>query len=83
MISRTIELVLQVRFEPRTGKRRLVAIFEVTGLEGDVVTGNDLWTLEPRTDRLTWTGIQPRCLAKLAARGIVYGLPPSTPEGER
>lgn len=76
MVARTIELVLQLRFEPQSGKRRLVAVFEVTGLEGDVVTGNDLWALDPRTDRLTWTGIQPRCLAKVAARGIPYALPP-------
>ena len=40
MVARTIELVLQVRFEPRSGRRRLVSIFEVTGVDGDVITGN-------------------------------------------
>src|SRR5207249_5852830 len=62
MVARTIELVLQLRFEPRTGRRRLVNIFEVTGLEGDTLTGQDLWLLDPRTDRLAWTGMQPRSL---------------------
>src|SRR5437588_3423602 len=33
MTAHTIELVLQLRFEPRTGRRRLGSIFEVTGLE--------------------------------------------------
>jgi pilus assembly protein CpaF len=75
MTARTIELVLQLRFEPRTGRRRLVTIFEVTGLEGDVVVGNDLWVLDPERDRLAWTGIQPRCLAKIAARGVPYAPP--------
>ena len=77
MIVRTIELVLQVRFEPRTGRRRLVSIFEVTGLEGDVVTGNEIWTLDPVRDRLVWTGIRPRCLTKMAARAVAYALPPA------
>lgn len=75
MVSRTIELVLQLRFEPRTGRRRLVSIFEVAGLEGTVITGQELWTLDRERDRLRWTGIQPRCLAKIAATGVPYALP--------
>jgi pilus assembly protein CpaF len=75
MVARTIELVLQLRFEPRTGRRRLVSVFEVTGLEGDTLTGNELWTLDPESDRLVWTGIPPRCLEKIAAKGIAYSLP--------
>lgn len=75
MVARTIELVIQLRFEPRTGRRRLVSIFEVAGLEGNVITGQDLWALDPARDRLLWTGIQPRCLAKLAAKGVPYALP--------
>ncbi|MFN8481423.1 MAG: ATPase, T2SS/T4P/T4SS family [Anaerolineae bacterium] len=77
MVARTIELVLQVRFEPRTGQRRLVSIFEVTGLEGEVITGNDTWALDEKSGRLVWTGIQPRCLTKLAARGIPYTFSPT------
>ena len=76
MVARTIELVLQLRFEPRTGRRRLVSIFEVTGLEGEVISGNDLWALDPAQGRLVWTGIQPRCLTKIAAKGIDYVLSP-------
>ncbi len=75
MVARTIELVLQVRFEPRTGRRRLVSIFEVAGLEGSVIAGQELWALDPDRDRLVWTGIQPRCLAKIAAKGVSYVLP--------
>jgi len=79
MVARTIELVLQVRFEPLTGRRRLVSIFEVSGLEGDVITGQELWTLDPARDRLAWTGIQPRALDRIRARGIAYALPPTSP----
>ncbi|CCF85424.1 CpaF family protein [Nitrolancea hollandica] len=79
MAARTIELVIQVRFEPRTGRRRVATIFEVTGLEGSIIAGNAFWTIDPTADRLKWTGIQPRCLAKIAARGVDYMLP--TAEG--
>lgn len=80
MVARTIELVVQLRFEPRTGRRRVASIFEVTGLESmgngyPVISGQDLWRLDPERDRLVWTGIQPRCLGKLAARAIPYALP--------
>lgn len=76
MVARTVELVLQLRFEPRSGRRRLVNLFEVTGMEGDVITGNDLWALDPASDTLTWTGIQPRCLAKITAEGVPYVFSP-------
>jgi pilus assembly protein CpaF len=80
MVARTIELVVQLRFEPLTGRRRLVSIFEVTGLEAPVggypvITGQDLWLYDPSHDQLAWTGLQPRCLAKIAAKGIPYALP--------
>ncbi len=75
MLARTIDLVLQLRFEPRTGRRRLVSVFEVAGLEGNVVSGNELWTLDLASDRLAWTGIRPRLLEKMAVRDVPYSLP--------
>lgn len=83
MVARTIELVLQLRFEPQTNRRRLVSIFEVTGLEGDTITGNELWTLDSESDRLVWTGVPPRCLQKITAKGIAYSLPPSRADVRR
>lgn len=77
MVARTIDLVVQLRSEPRGGRRRVVSIFEVAGREGDVITGNDLWALDPQNDRLRWTGIRPRCLTTMATRGVSYALPPA------
>lgn len=87
MVARTVELVVQLRFEPMSGQRRVSAIFEVTGLEtvpggASVITGQDLWTLDPTRDWLTWTGIPPRCLSKLAARGVAYTLPTDRDGGD-
>jgi pilus assembly protein CpaF len=73
MVSRTIELVVQLRVTARTGQRRVVNIFEVTGVEGGVITGHELWGLEH--DRLVWRGRPPRCLDKLASQGIDYAPP--------
>ena len=73
MVSRTIELVVQLRVNPRTGQRRVGSIFEVTGLEGGVITGHELFA---QVDgRLSWSGRPPRCLDKMAARGIDYAPP--------
>jgi pilus assembly protein CpaF len=81
MIARTIELVIQLGFEPGTGRRRVVSVFEVTGLEGTTIAGNELWALDPESGGLQWSGIQPRCLAKVRGRGVVYAPPVSPPGG--
>lgn len=73
MVSRTIELVVQLRVTARTGQRRVASIFEVTGIEGGVITGHDVWGLDH--GRLIWKGRPPRCLEKIAARGVEYALP--------
>lgn len=73
MVSRTIELVVQLRVAVRTGQRRVASIFEVTGLEGGVISGHEIWGLEH--GRLQWRGRPPRCLEKMAAHGVEY-VPP-------
>jgi pilus assembly protein CpaF len=73
MVSRTIELVVQLRVALRTGQRRVASIFEVTGVESGVISGHELWGLEH--GHLVWKGRPPRCLDKLTARGIEY-VPP-------
>ena len=46
MVSRTIELVVQLRVTARTGQRRVASIFEVTGVESGVISGHEIlaWT---------------------------------------
>jgi pilus assembly protein CpaF len=79
MVASTVELVVQLRYEARTGRRRVASIYEVAGVDANhgtpTLTGNELWALDTRSDRLLWTGIQPRCLAKLASKGASYALP--------
>jgi pilus assembly protein CpaF len=73
MVSRTIELVVQLRVTARTGQRRVASIFEVTGVDSGVISGHEIFGLEH--GRLTWRGRPPRCIEKMAAHGIDYALP--------
>jgi pilus assembly protein CpaF len=73
MVSRTIELVVQLRVVARTGQRRVASIFEVTGIDSGVISGHELFGLEH--GRLTWRGRPPRCMEKMQAHGIEYALP--------
>jgi pilus assembly protein CpaF len=81
MVARTIELVVQLRVTARTGQRRVVCVFEVTGVEGGVIAGHEIWGLDH--GRLVWRGRPPRCMDKMAAQGIEYipPLPTSAVEG--
>ena len=66
MIAEAIQLVVHLR-QDSSGRRVVSSIYEVTGLEGDAVAGNELFALEG--GRLRWTGIRPRREAKLLASG--------------
>jgi pilus assembly protein CpaF len=73
MVSRTIELVVQLRVTARGGQRRVASIFEVTGVDSGVISGHEIFGLEQ--GRLVWRGRPPRCIEKMVAHGIEYSLP--------
>ena len=73
MVSRTIELVVQLQVIARTGQRRVTSIFEVTGVDGGVLSGHEVFGLEH--GRLVWKGRPPRCMEKMAAHGVELALP--------
>jgi hypothetical protein len=56
-------------------------IYEVVGIEGGRILGQDLWTLQD--DRLARTTIRARALEAIAAAGVDYDLPPLEREGRR
>ncbi|WP_435535755.1 ATPase, T2SS/T4P/T4SS family, partial [Azospirillum sp. ST 5-10] len=76
-IASAVDLVLQLE-RMGDGRRRLVSIHEVLGLEGDVVVMNELFQFRrERTDtdgtvhgRFRATGVRPHCLGELRARGL-------------
>ena len=76
-ISSAIDLVIQVT-RLADGSRRITAITEIIGMEGEVITMQDLFLFEKtsvRADgrvagRFRATGIRPKCSEQLAASGV-------------
>jgi pilus assembly protein CpaF len=78
-IASAVDLVVQLS-RMRDGSRKLVSISEVVGLEGDVVTMQDLARYEQRgldkdgrvVGDFVFTGVQPMCLRKFEEYGVTY-----------
>ncbi|MBA3944827.1 MAG: CpaF family protein [Herpetosiphonaceae bacterium] len=67
MIARAIQLVIFCKRE-RDGDQRVIdTIFEVTGVQGGVISGQELWV--QRNAELAWTGIRPQIETRLKERG--------------
>jgi pilus assembly protein CpaF len=84
-VASAIDVIIQLT-RLRDGSRRITQITEVTGMEGDVVTLQDLYNFNFRAGmdaqgrylgELTSTGLRPRFLERLAEHGVVPG--PSLP----
>lgn len=69
-IQGALDLIVQIR-RMRDGHRRVSAITEVTGMEGEVITLQDIFLLE-KEDPLTFkcTGFVPTFLDRMAEQGI-------------
>ncbi|MBE0413740.1 CpaF family protein [Yoonia sp.] len=76
-IASGLEVVLQLA-RMADGRRRIMSITEVTGMEGDVITMQDIFVFRQRGRSETGevlgefiaTGIRPRCAERLAAAGV-------------
>ncbi len=80
-ISSAIELVVQIA-RMSDGTRKVTSITEITGMEGEIITLQDIFLFEKTglaedgkvKGRFRATGIRPRCSERLAAAG--HKLPP-------
>jgi pilus assembly protein CpaF len=68
MIAETIDLVVHLHLDQRTGARRVVQVAEVAGLEAGRVLANDLFRREDAG--LIRTGIRPRSADRLDDPGV-------------
>ncbi len=80
-ISSAVDVICQLE-RLRDGSRRVVAIAEVQGMEGDVITMSDIFKFEQVgfqdgkiVGSLRATGLRPKSMAKIEAAGIQ--LPPT------
>ena len=68
LIGRAISLVIQMAEEPGTGRRLVTNVYEITGMENDVITMQDIFLFERSglaqngrvLGRFRATGIRPR-----------------------
>jgi pilus assembly protein CpaF len=76
-IASAVNVIVQVS-RMADGTRKIIAVSEITGMEGDVITMQDIFVFE-RTGispdgrvrgRFRATGIRPKCTERLAASGI-------------
>jgi pilus assembly protein CpaF len=80
-IAGAVDMVLQLS-RMRDGTRKLVSISEVVGLEGEVVTMQDISRFDQRgVDKegkvlgdFVFTGVQPMCLKKFQEYGISFDI---------
>ena len=76
-IARALDVIIQQQRLP-DGTRRVLAITEVTGLESNVITTQDVFVFDQETideegrvrGKFRATGVRPRFLSKLAMHGI-------------
>jgi pilus assembly protein CpaF len=71
MIAEAIDLVVHLRLDSSSGRRLVASLYEVTGLEEDAVAGSELFSLGDG-GRLSWTGIRPRCAARVQDPGLPW-----------
>jgi pilus assembly protein CpaF len=75
-VASAVDLIVQVARQA-DGSRRVTAISEITGMEGDVITMQDIFVFEQQgitaegkvRGRFRATGIRPRCAERLATAG--------------
>jgi pilus assembly protein CpaF len=76
-IASGLQIVLQLS-RLADGRRRIMSVSEITGMEGDVITMQDIFVFRKRgrgesgevLGEFVATGIRPHCMAQLAAAGV-------------
>ena len=64
-----VDVIVQVaRF--RDGKRRIISITDVAGLEGDVAVLDDIWAYDASTNRFVCSGSNPSFTARVEGMGL-------------
>ena len=69
-VASALDLIVQIeRF--RDGSRRVTHLTEVLGMEGDIITLQDIYRFDHKTMALLATGVRPGFVDKLAERNVI------------
>jgi pilus assembly protein CpaF len=80
-IASAVNLIVQIS-RMSDGTRKITAVSEITGMEGEVITMQDIFLFERSglgpdgrvRGRFRATGIRPKCAERLAAAGVHLGM---------
>jgi pilus assembly protein CpaF len=83
-VARAVDLLIQLNRYP-DGKRRVASISEITGMEGEMITIQDLYVFERRgtgpdgrvLGEFVSTGIRPHCTERIQRAGGHIGVSPA------
>lgn len=70
-VSSAVQLIVNVQRD-REGKRRIVEMIEVAGMEGEVILSQEIFRYNSAENRFTSPGFVPRFIQKFNARGIQF-----------
>jgi pilus assembly protein CpaF len=70
-VSSALQLVVNVQ-RGQDGVRRIVEMIEVSGMEGEVITTQDIFKYNPKEKNFVCAGFVPRFIQKFALRGIQF-----------
>jgi pilus assembly protein CpaF len=70
-VSSAVQLVVNVQ-RGQDGKRRIVEMIEVSGMEGDVITTQEIFRFNHKEGRFTTPGFVPRFISKFQLRNISF-----------
>jgi pilus assembly protein CpaF len=78
-IAGAVDMIIQTK-RMRDGSRKITSITEVVGMEGDVVTMQEIVSFEQRginedgkvIGHFAFSGVQPHCFARFAEMGIAF-----------
>lgn len=70
-VTSAVQLVVNVQ-RGQDGKRRIVEMIEIAGMEGEVITTQEIFKYNVRESRFTTPGFVPRFIQKFQQRGIQF-----------
>lgn len=70
-VSSAVQLVVNVQ-RGQDGKRRIVEMIEIAGMEGEVITTQEIFKYNSRANVFTTPGFVPRFVQKFQQRGIQF-----------
>jgi pilus assembly protein CpaF len=68
-IASAVDVVVQVS-RAKDGRRRIVAVEEAMGMEGEIITMQPLYNWDPTRQQFASTQYRPNCWAKIQAAGL-------------